>query len=173
MVTREAAFRRRTPVTLHNGESTENAFNLRVLPRALRVFIGMVLVVALLMASAADALADSARVAGVEAENGVVALALRWFAEMRAGQIDRTQLTPEYSAQLTDEAVQGMSHYLKQHDYGVAPTRAEVVDTRSIGEQKFYVVKLVFPRGDAASLLLGLNAAGKITGLSLLSMAGD
>jgi len=35
------------------------------------------------------------------------------------------------------------------------------------------VVKLIFPRGDAASLLIGLNAEGKITGISFLSMAGD
>jgi len=34
-------------------------------------------------------------------------------------------------------------------------------------------VKLVFPRGDAASLLLGLNTEGKLTGISLMSMAGD
>ena len=46
-------------------------------------------------------------------------------------------------------------------------------DCVAIGEQTFYVVKLVFPRGDAASLLLGLNAQRKITGISLMSMAGD
>jgi hypothetical protein len=34
-------------------------------------------------------------------------------------------------------------------------------------------VKIVFPRGDAASLMMGLNADGKITGISLMSMAGD
>jgi len=47
------------------------------------------------------------------------------------------------------------------------------VKSRTIGEQTFYVVKLVFPRGDAASLLLGFNAESKITGISLMSMAGD
>jgi len=35
------------------------------------------------------------------------------------------------------------------------------------------VVKLLFPRGDAASLLLAFNAEGKITGINLMSMAGD
>jgi hypothetical protein len=39
--------------------------------------------------------------------------------------------------------------------------------------QTLYEVKLVFPRGDVASLLFGFNAAGKITGINLLSLAGD
>jgi hypothetical protein len=34
-------------------------------------------------------------------------------------------------------------------------------------------VKIYFPRGDAASLMIGLNSDDKITGLSLMSMAGD
>jgi hypothetical protein len=34
-------------------------------------------------------------------------------------------------------------------------------------------VKIVFPRGDAAGMMMGFNAEGKITGVSLLSMAGD
>jgi hypothetical protein len=44
---------------------------------------------------------------------------------------------------------------------------------RTIGEQTFYLVKLHFPRGDAASLLFGFNAEGKITGIGIMSMAGD
>jgi hypothetical protein len=92
---------------------------------------------------------------------------------MRTGQIDRTQLAAGYSAQLTDDVVQAMSKYLKEYEYGVSPMGAQVLKTRTIGEQTFYVVKLVFPRGDAASLLLGFNAEGKITGISLMSMAGD
>jgi len=83
---------------------------------------------------------------------------------MQSGQIDRTQLTAEYSAQLTDDAVPEMSRYLKEYKYGVSPTGAQVLKSRAIGEQIFYVVKLTFPRGDAASLLLGFNAERKITG---------
>ena len=82
-------------------------------------------------------------------------------------------MAADYSAQLTDDVVQATSKYLKEYEYGVSPTGAQVLKTRTIGEQTFYVVKLVFPRGDAASLLLGFNAAGKITGISLISMAGD
>jgi hypothetical protein len=106
-------------------------------------------------------------------DKNVESLALQWFAEMQSGRIDRTQLTPEYSAELTPSAVQGMSQYLKEYDYSVPPSRAEVVQTRRRGDQAFYVVKLVFPRGDAGSLLFGFNQEGKITGISLLSMAGD
>ncbi len=98
---------------------------------------------------------------------------LHWFAQMRAGQIDRTQLVPHYSAQLTDETVQAMSRFLNAYHYGAQPTAAKIQQKRSAGDQTFYAVKLIYPRGDAASLLLGLDAEGKITGVSLTSMAGD
>jgi hypothetical protein len=106
-------------------------------------------------------------------EKSVEAIALNWFEQMRTGQIDRTQLSAEYSAQLTDDAVKKMSAYLNEHKYGASPTGAQILRTRSIGEQTFYDVKFTFPRGDAASLLLGFNAEGKITGIALMSMAGD
>jgi len=92
---------------------------------------------------------------------------------MQTGQIDRGQLTADYSPQLTNDMVQGDGEYLKQYEYRASSTGAQVLKTRTIGEQIFYVVKLVFPRGDAASLLMGFNAEGKTTGISLMSMAGD
>ena len=131
------------------------------------------LLAALLTGSVATALAGFPPPSSAPTENSVETLALEWFAKMRTGQIDCTQLAADYSAQLTDDAVQAMSRYLKEYEYGASPTGAQVLKTRTIGEQTFYVVKLVFPRGDAASLLLGFNAEGKITGISLMSMAGD
>jgi hypothetical protein len=109
----------------------------------------------------------------VRAERNVESLALQWFERMRTGQIDRTQLAPAYSAQLTDDAVQGMAKYFKQHDFGAPPSSAELLQTRTIGDQTFYLVKLLFPRGDATSLMFGFNDADKITGITLMSMAGD
>jgi hypothetical protein len=106
-------------------------------------------------------------------EKSVEATALQWFTQMRIGQINRTQLTPEYSAQLTDETVKKMSAYLSEYKYGASPRGARILRKRTVGEQTFYDVKLTFPRGDAASLLLGFNEAGKITGIVLMSMAGD
>jgi len=135
--------------------------------------IVITLVVALLTGNVARALRASEPPSRVRTENSVEALALEWFARMRTGQIDRTQLAPDYSAQLTDDVVQAMSRYLKEYAYGAAPTGAQVLKTRTIGEQTFYVVKVAFPRGDAASLLFGFNAQGQITGISLMSMAGD
>ena len=79
--------------------------------------------------------------------------------------------TAAYGAQLTDDAVQAMSRHL--NEYGASPIRAEIMQKRSVDNQTFYRVKLVFPRGDATSLLLGFDAEGKITGLSIMSMAGD
>ena len=98
-------------------------------------------------------------------------VALQWFARMQAGQYDRTQLAAAYSAQLTDEALRQMSHRLSE--YGAQPREAEIVQSRSIGDQTFHLVKFMFPRGDATSLLFGLDAAGKITGIAITGIAGD
>jgi hypothetical protein len=133
----------------------------------------MMLVTMLLSGTVPAALAGSPPPSSVQTKKSVETLALEWFAQMRTGQIDRTQLASEYNAQLTDDAVQAISHFLKEHDYGAPPTDAQVLKTSLVGEQTFYVVKLLFPRGDAASLLLGFDAEGKITGINLMSMAGD
>ncbi|MGB0062116.1 hypothetical protein [Candidatus Binatus sp.] len=130
-----------------------------------------VLVAALVISSVAAGHADPAQFATKSAEDGVKALALQWFLQMQAGKIDRTQYTPAYGALLTDDAVKAMSHHLNQ--YGASPTRAEILQRRSAGAQTFYMVKLLFPRGDAASILLGLDSEGKITAISIVSMAGD
>ncbi len=112
-------------------------------------------------------------VASPRSEDGVKVLALEWFAQMRTGQIDRARLAADYNAQLTDDAVRGMSQYLTAYQYGASPTGAMVMQTRSSGDQTFHAVNIIFPRGDAASLLFGFNAQDKITGITLLSMAGD
>jgi len=137
----------------------------------MRRFIGIALAVALLASGLSPAVADPVSPAGVRSEDSVKSLALQWFNQMTAGQIDRTQLTPTYSAQLTDGAVQAMSRQLQQ--YGASPTGAEVLRSRTADDQTFYLVKLVFPRGDAAAMLLGFDTAGKITGIDFISMAGD
>ncbi len=116
---------------------------------------------------------DPAAPTGARTPKGVEALALHWFAQMRSGKIDRSQLAPEYDAHLTDRAVEDMSRYLKAYEFGALPLEAQVFKTRDTGAQRILVVKIVFPRGDAASLMMGLNADGKITGISLMSMAGD
>jgi hypothetical protein len=131
------------------------------------------LVFVLITGSVAVVLHASPPVPGVQTEKSVEALALEWYANMQTGQIIRAQLAPEYNAQLTDDLVQATAKHLKEYAYGASPTGAQVIKTRTIGEQTFYIVKIVFPRGDAASLMFGFNAEGKITGISLMSMAGD
>ena len=137
----------------------------------LRCIRWLVLVVALAVGHAASARADPALPAGVPTEEGMRAFALQWFAQIQAGKIDRTQYTAAYGAQLTDAAVQAMSRHL--NEYGASPIRAEIMQKRSVENQTFYKVKLIFPRGDAASLLFGFDAEGKITGVAIMSMAGD
>jgi len=134
-------------------------------------FNWLLLVAALLIGSVVAGNVDPAQSATVSKENEVRALALQWFLQMQAGRIDRTQYTPAYGASLTDDAVKAMSHHLSE--YGASPKRAEILDRRSAGAQTFYMVKLIFPRGDAASVLMGLDAEGKITAISIVTMAGD
>ncbi len=104
-------------------------------------------------------------------DDKVAAFALQWLTQMQAGKIDRTQYTAAYGAQLTDGAVQDMSRHLNQ--YGATPIGADVVRHRKIDDQTFYVVKVIFPRGDATGLLLRLDVADKITGIDVVSLAGD
>ena len=137
----------------------------------IRRFCGIILAVALSIGCIPAGLADPAPPASVPTEDSMRALALQWFAQMQAGEIDRTQYTAAYAAQLTDDAVQAMSHHL--NEYGASPLRAEIMQKRSVDNQTFYQVKLVFPRGDATSLLFGFDAEGKITGVAIMSMAGD
>jgi len=99
------------------------------------------------------------------------AWALQWFVQMQAGKIDRGQYTTAYGAQLTDKAVQAMSRYLNLYD--ARPLRAEIMQRRVIDKQTFYLMKFIFPRGDASSILFGFDSEGKITGIGVRSMAGD
>jgi hypothetical protein len=134
--------------------------------------LGVVILVAMLStAGLAAPHADASSPAGVPTEDGMKILALHWFAQIQAGKIDRAQYAAAYGAQLTDDAVQGLSQRLNQ--YGTSPLRAEIMQKHAIDNQTFYQVKLVFPRGDAASLLFGFDAEGKITGIVVMSMAGD
>ena len=60
-----------------------------------------------------------------------------------------------------------MSHYLTT--YG-QPHEVDVMLTRTIGDQTFYEYKLIFPRGDALSMLIGFNRDMKITAMTFTSM---
>ena len=96
---------------------------------------------------------------------------MHWFTEMQAGRTDRSQYAPAFSAHVTDEAVATMSRDLNH--YGTAPLRTEIVKSKKDGDQTFYEMKFVFPRGDATSLLFGFDTQGKITGVAPVGMAGD
>jgi hypothetical protein len=131
----------------------------------------MILVVALQTGSVAASRADAQPPAREPTEASVTMWAMHWFTEMQAGRTERSQYSSAYRPQVTDDAVKQMAHALDK--YGASPLRAEIVQTRKIGEQTFYMVKFVFPRGDATSLLFGFDAAGKVTGVGVGGMAGD
>jgi hypothetical protein len=115
--------------------------------------------------------ANAAPPAGMPTDDGAATFALQWYTQMQAGKFDRSQYAAAYGAQLTPEAVKAMSQHLNQ--YRASPLRAEIMKKRSVENQTFYVVKFIFPRGDATSLLFGFDAEGKITGIGVESMAGD
>jgi hypothetical protein len=58
--------------------------------------------------------------------------------------------------------------------FGIMAVKGVFAQNRgSAGHSRIYGVKLVFPRGDAATLLMGFNAKHQITGISLLGTAED
>jgi hypothetical protein len=131
----------------------------------------LLVLVSLLAVGIAAAPANAASPVGMPTDDRVRAFALQWYAQMQAGKFDRTQYATAYGAQLTPEAVQAMSQHLNQ--YGASPLRAEIMKKRLVENQTFYLVKFIFPRGDAASLLFGFDADGKITGIGVESTPGD
>jgi hypothetical protein len=136
------------------------------------ICLGVPLLVAVLATEpVAPSRADTTPLAGAPSEARVTALTMRWFTEIQAGRTDRSLYAPAFAPQVTDEAVRAMSQALNK--YGAPPLRAEVVQTGKGGEQTFYTIKFVFPRGDATSLLFGFDADGKITGIAVGGMAGD
>ena len=96
---------------------------------------------------------------------------MHWFIEAMAGRTDRSQYASAFAPEVTDEAVANMSRDLNK--YGASPLRAEIVQSKKDGDQTFYILKFVFPRGDATSLLFGFDAQGKVTGIAVGGMAGD
>ncbi len=134
--------------------------------------IGFALPVALLAGGPLAAVrADETLVVATPTGAPLTAWAMQWFTEAMAGRTDRSQYAPAFASQVTDEAVARIAHDLNK--YGAAPLRAEIVKTEKQDDQTFAIVKFVFPRGDATSLLFGFDAAGKITGVAPGGMAGD
>jgi hypothetical protein len=120
--------------------------------------------------AAAPALLDRARHVGPGSSDDVKVFALQWFEHLQAGQLDRTQMTAALSENLTDDAVEEMSRFLKS--YGPA-TRDEIIENRKINDQAFYFLKLFLQRGDAVTLLFGFDEDGKITGVTFPSMGRE
>jgi len=60
-----------------------------------------------------------------------------------------------------------------QRVWGVADARRNPAERRSDETQAFYLVKFIFPRGDATGVLFGRVAKRKLTAVRIVSMAGD
>lgn len=129
------------------------------------------LIVLLAFAAVEMARADETPTAAVPTGEALTTWAMRWFTDIQAERTDRSLYAPDFVAEVTDAAVAQMSHDLNR--YGAVPLRAEIVQTKKEGDQTFTILKFVFPRGDATSLLFGFDPAGKITGIAVGGIAGD
>lgn len=96
-----------------------------------------------------------------------------WFDRMRTGQIDRTQLSDDFNAQLTDSTVETTSRFLQAHGYVAPPTAAKLVGTRTSGDETLYTVKLSFANGNATNLQISVGPDGKFSDISLLNADAD
>jgi hypothetical protein len=128
------------------------------------------LIALLAVGSLAIANADETRPASALTDERLTTWAKHWINEVMAGRTDRSQYAPAFAPQVTDAAVARMAHDLNA--YGGAPLRAEIVQTKKEGDQTFTMIKFIFPRGDATSLMFGFDAAGKITGIAVGALAG-
>jgi hypothetical protein len=135
-----------------------------------RQFAQAVLLAALSAGFLAFAFADQTAPVDPKSGDSVKAFALELFAQLQNGRVDRGQMTASLSAHLTKDAVQEMARYLKS--YGQA-ARDEITQSRKIENQTFYVVKFLLERGDALSMLIGFDEAGKITGITFPSMGQE
>ena len=99
------------------------------------------------------------------------ALVLEWFADIHAGCVDRDRLSGDYSRHLTDAMVQSMFECMKEHDCGAATVGRRSFANNPLVRGEFYAV--VFPCADSTSPLSAFDRPGKITAISLRSMAGD
>ena len=86
------------------------------------------------------------------------------YLQLQAGKIDRAQYNAAYCAGITDDAVQAMSRRLQPiRRLAAARGRPE----KHGRQPDFYVMELLFPRGDAASLLFSFDTEGKIAGVAV------
>jgi hypothetical protein len=133
---------------------------------------GVALLIAMLAAApVAIVRADEVPPVAARTDADLTTWAMHWITEIMAGRTDRSQYSGAFAPQVTDEAVARIAHDLNR--YGAAPLRAEIVQSTKEGDQTFTILKFVFPRGDATSLIFGFDAAGKITGVALGGLAGD
>ncbi|HKM63880.1 MAG TPA: hypothetical protein VJY39_15455 [Acidisphaera sp.] len=123
----------------------------------------LVLLATLAFAAIAPArAADAGPPSASPSDARVIALAMHWLTEIQAGRSNPSLYTPFYRTQVDASAIRRMSRLLAA--FG-PPLRAEIVTTRSFRDQTIYLIKFVFAHGDTTGLIIGLDDAGKITGI--------
>ncbi len=87
------------------------------------------------------------------------------FAQLQSGKIDRTQLSPEMNAALTDDklaAVKGAIGNLG------TPVSFEQQRTGTQGDVRYAVYLVTFLNGPRLNFLFGVDPQGKVAGMRLL-----
>ena len=85
------------------------------------------------------------------------------FAQVQAGKIDRTQLTTDFSDELTDEILAAMSGSIR--GYG-KPDRFVLIQKTDVEGDTRYVFRVVWKEGDSVFMTFGVDDdSGKISAL--------
>jgi hypothetical protein len=92
-------------------------------------------------------------------------LAKSEFAQLQSGKIDRTLLTTEMSAALTDDKVASVKSSIGNLG---APVSFEQQRTGTQGDVRYAVYLVTFTNGSKLDFLIGVDGQRKVAGMRLL-----
>jgi len=95
----------------------------------------------------------------------MLALAKNEFAQVQSGKIDRTLLSTEMSAALTDDKVATVKSSIGSLG---APVSFEQQRTGTQGDVRYAVYLVTFTNGSKLDFLIGVDGQGKVAGMRLL-----
>ena len=106
----------------------------------------------------------SASPAAASVDPAIAKRARDWFGRVQAAKIDRTQLTPDFSARFTDDNAAGLAK--QTADLG-DPVAFDFVRSIEGDDQTTYIFKIAFKTGVKLSWAFSLDSAGKIARFAL------
>lgn len=109
--------------------------------------------------------ATAAPTATPSPDPAMLARAKTAFAQLQSGKIDRTTLTTEMSAALTDDKVASVESSIGNLG---APVSFDQQRTGTQGDVRYAVYLVTFRNGAKLNFLIGVDAQGKIAGMRVM-----